>query len=489
MVRPSIALALLAAVPAFAAPAEGGVGAADPTLLSAPRGAEVRRNRFLPWHPIEIGKSLPPDTEITCEAGCSVRAPDGSVLALDPGARVAIGQTTFIRLDANGAAALGRRFDLKEGTVVANVITDKARPRTVLIGTPNDALIAIRPGEAHVSALNGHIGVACTRGGVRIKLGRTTLELKPGQASSLVADAPTARDASAAPKWDWPIGRSGEPQPLAITTQGSRGSPGIGWQPQAGASGYRVELASDAEFRHLLVTAKVSGKDHEYTAENLVEGWYYARVTAFDADGLASAPSEPRALRVIALQLPVGGFMAADGSTVVAPEGASVRLSDPGDVEMATDDRNFTPVPAQWVSDGAPHILRFRVRRDFGHETLVQMTPRPLRADVRLSPAWARWPLDPVDITVTIVDPSGRFDPLSIVPEIQVLVGIEPVTIPWKREGSTFTARLPARTLTGPEVVRVIARDRDGAMLGRNFLEVEPAHMRGRYADKALANR
>ena len=157
------------------------------------------------------------------------------------------------------------------------------------------------------------------RGGVRIKVGRTTLELKPGQASSLAADAPIARAASVSPQWDVPIGRAGEPQPLAVATPGNGGSPGFAWQAQPGATGYRVEVASDTAFRHVLAIAKVPGTEHRYVAEKLPEGWYYARVTGLDADGLASAPSEPRALRVIGLELPVGGFVAADGSTVVAP--------------------------------------------------------------------------------------------------------------------------------------------------------------------------
>jgi hypothetical protein len=66
-----------------------------------------------------------------------------------------------------------------------------------------------------------------------------------------------------------------------------------------------------------------------------------------------------------------------------------------------------------------------------------------------------------------------------MIPQLDVLVGLEPVVLEWKRVGGTFRAHLAPRAITGPVVVRVIVKDRDGSLLGRNFLEVEPSDPAG----------
>ncbi len=66
------------------------------------------------------------------------------------------------------------------------------------------------------------------------------------------------------------------------------------------------------------------------------------------------------------------------------------------------------------------------------------------------------------------------------------MIGVAPVQVEWKHEGSMFTAQLAPRPATGPEVVRVIVHDQNGALLGRNFLEIEPSFEAPRH-DKQLA--
>ena len=111
---------------------------------------------------------------------------------------------------------------------------------------------------------------------------------------------------------------------------------------------------------------------------------------------------------------------------------------------------------------------------DYGRETRLHVEPRALRADIRIGPAWARWPDDAIEMSIAIEDPSGRFDPESVQPKVQVLLGIEPIDVEWKREGTRLTARMAPRMSTRPEVLRVIVRDQSGVQLGRNFLEIEP---------------
>jgi hypothetical protein len=141
---------------------------------------------------------------------------------------------------------------------------------------------------------------------------------------------------------------------------------------------------------------------------------------------------------------------------------------------MARDGEYFAPAPPDIAVDSRPRVIRLRQKGDFGHETRFLIEPRGLRADIRLTPVFARWPGDPIEVSVTLRDPTGRVDPSTVVPELEVLLGVEPIALEWQRDGNQLHARIDPRTSTGPAVVRVIAKDHDGALLGRNFLEIEP---------------
>jgi hypothetical protein len=153
---------------------------------------------------------------------------------------------------------------------------------------------------------------------------------------------------------------------------------------------------------------------------------------------------------------------------------------------MAVDDHKFRPAEPSLKVDETAHLVRLRVEGDYGRETRLTVEPRALKAVIRLGPALARWPEDPIEMSIAIEDPSGRFDPQSVEPKVEVLLGIEPLDVDWKREGTRMTARLAPRMSTRPEVLRVIVRDQSGVQIGRNFLEIEPASAAER-PEKSLA--
>jgi len=185
--------------------------------------------------------------------------------------------------------------------------------------------------------------------------------------------------------------------------------------------------------------------------------------------------------------MPDGGTVDHAAATVIAPQGTSVRLADPAHLEMAVDDHKFRPAASELRVDETPHLVRLRAEGDYGRETRLHVEPRALKADIRIGPAWARWPDDAIEMSIAIQDPSGRFDLASVQPKIEVLLGIEPIDVEWKREGSRLTARLAPRVATRPEVLRVIVHDQGGVLLGRNFLEIEPVI--AEHAAKSLAHR
>jgi hypothetical protein len=481
------AIALVTALAASSAPA-GAEQAIDPMLTSAPGGAQVRKNRFHPWQPAAPGRKLPADSELTCAAACTVRTSDGSTLTLDPGALVTVHQLYFIVLENGPFASLGRRFELRTGGVRAHVVVDKKRPRTIVIGTPSDGLVAVRPGEAHVVVTDHRAGVASWSGGARVKQGKRTLDLEAGQATTIAADGSlVVRAVAASPEWAAPVGRPDEPQPLAVALDSRSGALGLAWRPVADASGYRFEIGADESFKKLTEAVILKADQLSFVVKSFPEGTYFGRVIALDRDGVGSRPSAVAPLRVIAVHAPDGGAVDRDASTVVAPRGSSVRFSSAAHLEMAVDDHKFRPAAAELQVDETPHLVRLRVEGDYGRETRLTVEPRALKADIRLGPAWARWPEDAIEMSIAILDPSGRFDPESVQPKVEVLLGIEPVEVDWSRVGTRLTARLAPRMSTRPEVLRVIVRDQSGVQLGRNFLEIEPAV--AERPSKALAKR
>jgi hypothetical protein len=133
----------------------------------------------------------------------------------------------------------------------------------------------------------------------------------------------------------------------------------------------------------------------------------------------------------------------------------------------------FVTIRGPVVMDAEPsHLFRFRLVGDPSSESSVELQRRALRADIEIGPKSARWPVDPVDITVTVRDPAGLVDASAVTPKLRVLLGLTELPVPWNHRGPVWTARLAPRNV-GPTVVRVMAEDEFGNSLGRTFLEVD----------------
>jgi hypothetical protein len=130
--------------------------------------------------------------------------------------------------------------------------------------------------------------------------------------------------------------------------------------------------------------------------------------------------------------------------------------------------------------DGAPsHQLRIRLSDDPSSVSTVHVLRRALRADVRITPATPRWPSDPIDIAVTIADPTGQADTSKVEPQIHVLLGLTELPLSWTHRDAVWSARVEPRRMGGPVVLRVIANDEHGTALGRNFVEIDDVAPRG----------
>ena len=252
---------------------------------------------------------------------------------------------------------------------------------------------------------------------------------------------------------------------------GSQASIGGCWNPIAESAGYRVEFARDAEFRSPLAAPEKT--DATSWSRVLAPGRYFARVGALDANGLSGQVSAVRQLVVIPCTLPPGASADMVRHTVVLPEGREISFGDTTDLELAVDKGGFSRAPKAVRMDGEPeHELRLRLRDDPSSASTMMITRRALKADVRLTPRTASWPADPVDVSVTIEDPSGQTDPSKVEAHLSVMLGITELKLKWSHDGAVWSARVSPRNLGGPAVLRVIAKDEFGTQIGRNFLEI-----------------
>jgi hypothetical protein len=118
-------------------------------------------------------------------------------------------------------------------------------------------------------------------------------------------------------------------------------------------------------------------------------------------------------------------------------------------------------------------------------ELAVQLEPRTVRANIAIGPRTARWPSDPLQVSVKLFDHRGKpvTDPLKTKP--RVFVNVDPVDASWSHSGNTYTAKVAPASGSGPWVVRVEVSDDFGDEVGRNFIELSAS---GRTASNSIAS-
>src|SRR5205823_5985040 len=122
-------------------------------------------------------------------------------------------------------------------------------------------------------------------------------------------------------------------------------------------------------------------------------------------------------------------------------------LGTPPGLELAMDTSGYVPAPPSVRMDGEGHHLRLRFKDDPGNILTFALERRALRAAIDMTPKLARWPVDPIDITVRIDDPSGVVDVGTFEPKLKVLVGLTEVPVKWSHDGARWTARVEPRNV------------------------------------------
>jgi hypothetical protein len=288
----------------------------------------------------------------------------------------------------------------------------------------------------------------------------------------------------AAPEWD-----DSSAGGFLVQSEDAPGALSLAWKAVHNAETYRIEIATDPTM--VRVVRRDVSKDLGYATTQASGAAYWAHVRAVSPEGIVGQWSAPRHLRVLRYALPDGGTVGSDGA-IVLPRGKSLTLLGAEGLEVAFenvtgDGHLFGASPRQTELFWFPLVgtvrlpdhasMRVMHVRDpaTGARARLVVVCRQLRADVFLSPVNARWPGDPIDVRVTLTDPSGRIDVATEPVNVQAMLDLSPIGVAWHRAGNTWTGRILPRLIATSTVVRVVVTDSAGVEIGRGFVELEPS--------------
>jgi hypothetical protein len=409
--------------------------------------------------------------------------PDGVAVSFEPGTAARWAAAGKIASES-AKWAHGFHVDLTDGEIEVAVPAGQAgqgAEHAFLVSTKAGTVTAWR-GRMHVTVHGDATAISVYEGALVIGSNKDSFRVHDAAAVVLhrVGDVDKAHLMPTAPRWN----DAGVPPSFAVVPDGASAALGVAWSPAAGASSYRVQIATDAAMTQIARSAQLGSGDASFGVTAPPPGvHYWAQVRAVGSDGVVGDWSAPRALRVLHYRLPSGAFLARDG-VVVLPDGASLPLADADGVEVAYESVRPGPSAAApilyWAkltgplhtADDVP--LRIAHLRDstLGGEARVALARRQVRASVDMQPRQAR-PRDAIDVRAVVWDPSGRIDVAAEPVTLEAMADLDPVAVAWQRSGNVWTGRIGPRRDTGrPSVVRVVVKDGLFQEIGRGFVEI-----------------
>lgn len=397
-------------------------------------------------------------------AGETRTLPGGAVLTFSPGAKYELGRPIKLQLSPTGSEKTAVQvLKLASGRVSISVPESKKPKTAVLVQAPRKVSAVAKGGESLVIASDERVTIAAQKGEMLAALGNDWKTLPSGVVRSHGAST-TDQAVPAAPKLSVADGLL-----LALTGE---------------ASTKLYAAPQNVAYRWLSLSRVEAGKrttlsEHEWRSDQeqlprLSPGRYELQARAVDHFGVESVASPAVTVRVIGASLPEGARIV-DGAILLGRSGR-VKLIGAEGLEASYGKASlFIPVPKDvGLARGDTTLLRLR-EPGKPQELSVKLEPRTVKADVKIGPKSARWPSDPLQVTVRLFDHRGRpvGDELKNKPQVFVNVGqVEPS---WTHSGNTYTAKVAPAAGTGPWVVRVEVTDDFGDSAGRDFIELDSA--------------
>jgi hypothetical protein len=394
---------------------------------------------------------------------------------LRSGAKVELSQGAEFSFEPSLHLKLRKPSDPDTTTRVIHLVRGAAEVTVPTLRDPTAVLIT-GPGKLSAVAKEGHLTfftddvrstAAAREGEMLVGVGNEWRPLKAGYARTLAPENP-----SALPRPVLPSPSVSTESPLTLVRGSESAHVRATWAALPNAARYEVTLrrtGKDASLvSHQIVT------DGKTSIDSLTPGTYSLVVAAVDKEGLIGSPSAPCALRVVGIETPEGATTSQDGAIILGrDQRVSVVAAEGIEISYGSSSL-FMGAPSQLgLAHGEPTMVRFRTAGS-AEETILHLAPRGLHAAVDIGPHTAKWPLDRVTIQVDLYDTTGRPIPDESSIDANVTVNMTKVPVKWEHSGHSLRATLSPGTPPGPWVVRAEIRDRNGDLLGRDFLEVAP---------------
>jgi hypothetical protein len=399
-------------------------------------------------------------------AGESRTLPGGAVLTFSKDAKYELGKPIRLQLATTGSEKTTVQVIKLTSGRVSVTIPEAKQPKTaVLIQAPRKVSAVAKGGQSVVITAHDRITVAAMKGEMLAALGNDWKALPSGIVRSFGGGLTSEQPVPVAPKLS--VSSS-----MLLALNGDV------------STGVRAQATQNVEYRQLSLF-KIEGskrsklsdaewRSNEQQLPRLQPGRYEVLARAVDRFGVESPASEPVTLRVIGAELPEGARLSSD--VILLGRAGRVKLIGADGLEASYGRASvFIPVPKDvGLARGESTLLRLR-EPGKKEELGIKLEPRTLKADVKIGPKSARWPGEPLQVTVKLFDHRGKpiSDPLKTKPHVFVNVAqVEPT---WTHSGNTYSAKISPAAGTGPWVVRVEVSDDFGDPVGRDFIELSGA--------------
>jgi hypothetical protein len=396
--------------------------------------------------------------------GAQYQLPGGAIVTLAPGSEATIIAKPQLLILTGGKRTPTYSVYLKSGRLDANI--PRSATSAILVASPADVRVVCEKGLSVVSAANRSSFVWTEKYPLLVSQKERLSRLKPGPVRKYTANAPPVDyDSAKAPRWL--TGRRiwlAMPDQVKITD--------FSWSTVAEAERYRVELREDATGTLIAESDQKETTLHELLPM-LSPGNYQLVVRALDVNNMPGNLSAPLLVQVVGVDVPPGARLQPGGRIEIS-ESQTIQFRNADGLSLKrANEHTLRPASEPiGIVNGNPTPLLIQ-GSDGSDACLVWLLPKKSPVTAYVGPKWAVWPHESVDLEVRWTDASGRRLPDDVKPAVIVYVGLEAVDVKWNKNGDLWRAHLNPLPGQGPCVVRLEIRDEGGAILARDFVEVQ----------------
>jgi hypothetical protein len=406
-------------------------------------------------------------------AGRRVAGADGATFELPGGIRVVLAPRAeaFIAPKSQLLALWpGKRVPtysvfLRSGRVTVDVPEGTAGKGAVVVAAPDETRVLFRSGRGVVQVGSRRLLALCETGLVSVSEGVRFRDAPAGIIREVTRGKSSDHPMLAATQI---TGRA-----LWVVTRANTALAGYRWAPVEGAQSYEVGIY-DRAIGQRVVYLETQTPELPPLPKALPPGQYEIGVRALDRYGLPGKAGNLLSLRVVGVKLPEGANLLGE-DRIQLEAGQAIRLlGAEGLMVSRGGTKDFIPPTEPIVlRDERMSRLMLRVSPE-GASHWLSLVPKKTRIVATAGPKDVIWPVEPVRLEVRLDgDDASQAEPGER-PVARVLVGVDPLEVTWRRRGDTWHAEVPPQPGPGPWVVRLEVRNRHGAVVARDSVEVVP---------------